>query len=192
MPWPFRRTDYGRVLPSHQWQGLSRPRRAWNALRWWLGAALLIGATWLWLGGPPRIGPSTMPAGPSERIDARFTRCGKGRAENCVIDGDTIKLGARTVRIIGIDAPEIHPARCSEEAAKGEAAVALLLDLVNAGPFTLAGPYPPVHDQYGRELRHALRARPDGSVQSLADDMVAAGLARPYLNGSRNPWCYAQ
>ncbi len=192
MPWFRRRSDYGRVLPRHQWQGVSRSRRAWNALKWWLGAMLIAGLAWYYLGAVGRIGPPTMPPGPSERIDAKFTRCGPQRAENCVVDGDTIKLGARAVRIIGIDAPEIHPARCPDEQAKGDASVELLLAMVNAGPFTLAGPYPPVHDQFGRELRHLLRARADGSVQSIADDMVAAGLARPYLNGSRNPWCYAQ
>jgi len=98
-------------------------------------------------------------------------------------------IGQRTIRVIGIDAPEIHPARCAEEARLGEAAAQRLLELVNQGPFTLAGPEPVVHDEYGRELRHLLRARPDGLVQSLADDMVASGTARAYLRGPRVPWC---
>jgi hypothetical protein len=68
-----RRADYGRVLPLHQWQGISRRRRIWNALRWWLGAALVAGIAWYWLGGAQRIGPASMPPGPSERIDAKFT-----------------------------------------------------------------------------------------------------------------------
>ncbi len=189
MVFPRRSARYGRVLPTHRWQGLSRGQRFWRALRWWLGLAALVAAMWYFFGGPQRIAPEIMPAGPSEVIKGPLVRCGKGRGAGCVVDGDTIILGTRTIRVIGIDAPETHPARCPAEAQQGEAATQMLLKLVNQGPFTLAGPVPAVHDQYGRELRHLLRARPDGSVQSLADDMVAAGVARPYLNGSRNPWC---
>ncbi len=188
MAWPRRRNDFGRVLPTSRWQGQSRWRRLWAALKWWLGAALLVALCWYFL-ADTRIGPETMPEGPSEQVRGPFVRCGKGRAAGCVIDGDTLQIGNRTIRVIGIDAPEIHPSRCAEEARLGEAAAQRLLELVNQGPFTLAGPDPVVHDEYGRELRHLLRARPDGSVQSLADDMVASGTARAYLRGPRVPWC---
>lgn len=176
------------VLPAHRWSGQSRLRRFWNALRWWLGAALVVSAM-VYVLGQQRIAPASIPGGPQEIISPPFTRCGRGRAANCVIDGDTIMLGQRTVRVIGIDAPEIHPPRCPDEAQKGEAAAQLLLTLLNQGPVTLSGPAPPVHDEYGRELRHLLRAKADGSVQSLADDMVSSGLARPYLRAAREPWC---
>lgn len=176
------------VLPGHQWRGESRLQRLWNALRWWLGAAILVGAMWYFV-GQQRIGPDRLPAGPSEVLNGPFTRCGKGRSVACVVDGDTIMIGQRTVRVIGIDAPELHPARCPDEAQQGEAAAQLLLTLVNQGPVTLAGPTPPVRDEYGRELKHLLRARPDGSVQSLADDLVASKLVRAYLRGPRDPWC---
>jgi endonuclease YncB( thermonuclease family) len=116
-------------------------------------------------------------------------RCGQGRAAGCVPDGDTLIIGTRKIRIIGIDAPELHPSRCPAEAEQGEAAAQALLMLVNQGPFTLAGPSPVVRDEYGRELRHLLRVRPDGSVQSIADDLVATGTVRPYLHGTRDPWC---
>ena len=184
-----RRSDYGRVLPAHRWQGISRGRRFWRALRPWLGTAGLIAAAWYFFGGPQRIAPAAMPAGPSEVIAGPFTRCGKGRAANCVIDGDTVMIGARTIRVMGIDAPETHPARCPEEARQGEAATVQLLALVNQGPVTLAGPVPPVHDEFGRELHHLLRARADGRVQSVADDIVASRSAREYLRGQRQPWC---
>lgn len=118
-----------------------------------------------------------------------FVRCGQRGSANCVPDGDTIIMGPRRIRIIGIDAPELHPSRCPAEAQRGEAAANQLLALVNQGPFTLAGPNPPVRDEYGRELHHLLRARSDGSVQSLADDLVATGTVRPYLRGPRDPWC---
>lgn len=190
MPWPRRTPRYGRILPTHQWQGRSRWQRLWSASKWWLGAALLVAAMWLavqrW---PGRIAPAAMPNGPAEVISGTFLRCGKGRAAGCVPDGDTLIIGTRRIRIIGIDAPELHPARCPAEAEKGEAAAQALLALINQGPFTLAGPMPVVRDEYGRELRHLLRARPDGSVQSIADDLVATGTVRPYLHGGRDSWC---
>ena len=190
MVWPRRTPNYGRVLPTHRWQGQSRLGRLWAALKWWLGAALLIAAMGLvaqqW---PGRIAPDAMPPGPTEAISGPFVRCGQGRAAGCVPDGDTLIIGTRKIRIIGIDAPELHPSRCPAEAEQGEAAAQALLTLVNQGPFTLAGPSPVVRDEYGRELRHLLRVRPDGSVQSIADDLVATGTVRPYLHGTRDPWC---
>lgn len=176
------------VLPTRQWRGESRLRRLWNALRWWLATALLVAALW-YFWGSTRIAPEHLPDGPQQVLKGPFTRCGRGRSVTCVVDGDTIMIGQRTVRVIGIDAPEIHPPRCPDEGAKGEAAARHLLALMNQGPVTLAGPTPPVHDEYGRELHHLLRARSDGSVQSLADDLVASKLVRPYLRGPRDPWC---
>lgn len=183
-----RNSSYGRVLPTHRWQGLSRGQRFWRALKPWLGAAVLIAAMWYWF-GDHQIADKEMLKGPSEQVTGKFVRCGQRGSANCVPDGDTLKIGARTIRIIGIDAPELFPSRCAEEARLGQAAAEQLLVLVNQGPFTLAGPQPVVRDDYGRELRHLLRARPDGSVQSLADDMVASGTARAYLSGPRVPWC---
>jgi micrococcal nuclease len=188
MVWPRRKSEYGRVLPTRRWQGRTLGQRVWVGLRWWLGAGLLIGLCWYFL-TDNRIGPATMPSGPSEQVTGLFVRCGQSGSANCVPDGDTLVIGPRRIRIIGIDAPELHPARCPAEAAKGEAAAQALLALVNQGPFTLSGPQPPVRDEYGRELKHLLRARHDGAVQSLADDLVAGGTVRRYLRGPRDPWC---
>ena len=190
MAWPRRTPRYGRVLPIHRWQGRTRGQRLWAALKWWLGAALLIAAMWqVSQSWPGRIAPAAMPTGSTEVIAGPFVRCGARRAAGCVPDGDTLIIGTRKIRIIGIDAPELHPSRCPAEAEKGEAAAQALLNLVNQGPFTVAGPSPVVRDEYGRELRHLLRARSDGSVQSIADDLVATGTVRPYLHGARDPWC---
>ena len=84
----------------------------------------------------PPIGPT---AGRPERINASFTRCGQGRSMACVVDGDTIRLGRRRVRLIGIDAPEIAGAQCPAERALGERAANRLLALVNQGEFDLVG-----------------------------------------------------
>lgn len=123
-----------------------------------------------------------------EPIIARFTRCGRGRGQACVVDGDTFKLGQRKIRIVGIDAPETHPATCPEEARLGEAATAELMRLLNQGPFEMTGRIDDSQDRYGRDLRMVTRKRPDGTTQSIAEDMRASGLARRYL-GRKSSWC---
>ena len=102
-----------------------------------------------------------------------------------MIDGDTFKLGQRKVRIIGIDTPETHPARCAEEARLGELAPAKLQELLNEGPFEMVAPDRDMQDRYGRDLRVIRRKLADGSMQSMADEMRASGLAHRYLAGSR-------
>ena len=79
--------------------------------------------------------------------------------------------------------------RCAEEARLGEEATRHLLELLQQGPFLISGPLQIAHDEYGRELRTLSRPRRDGTVQSIADDMVASGTARRYDHGARQPWC---
>ena len=131
--------------------------------------------------------PAFLSASP-ERIAFRFTRCGPGRGQACVVDGDTFKLGRRKIRIVGIDAPKTHPANCPEEARLGEAATAELMRLLNQGPFEMAGRIDDSQDRYGRDLRVITRQRPDGSIQSIAEEMRASGLAHRYL-GRKSSWC---
>jgi endonuclease YncB( thermonuclease family) len=106
-----------------------------------------------------------------------------------VIDGDTFKLGQRSIRIIGIDAPETHPARCPEEARLGELATAKLQQLLNERPFEMVAPIYRAHDQYGRDLRVIRRLIPDGSYQNMADEIRKAGLAHRYAGGFKTGWC---
>jgi len=135
------------------------------------------------------IDPPSFLASNPERISERFSRCGPGRSHACVIDGDTFKLGQRKIRIIGIDAPETHPANCPEEARLGEQATAKLQDLLNQGSFELVAPIYGKQDRYGRDLRSVRRTLPDGGTQSVADDMRASGLAHRYLGGYKPGWC---
>jgi micrococcal nuclease len=188
MAWPHRRNTYRPVLPAHRWQGLSIGQRFWQAIRWWLAAGALIALMWLLFG--PGYDPAPQPPSPGdERIIQTFVACGQSGSSACAPDGDTIIIGPRHIRIIGIDAPELHPARCPQEASQGEAARAALLALLNEGPFILTSPGPAAHDEYGRELHNLVRLRTDGTVQSLADDLVAGGFVRRYLRGPRDPWC---
>ena len=123
-----------------------------------------------------------------EPVSGPFTRCGPGRGENCVIDGDTFKLGRRNIRVVGIDTPEVD-ARCAEEAAGAERATLALQTWLNSGPFEMVAKKYDQTDRYGRELRLVQRPYPDGHVERLADYMVAGGYARRYLMGYRAGWC---
>ena len=138
---------------------------------------------------PALVEPPAFLATAPEQVNEQFTRCGLGRGHACVIDGDTFKLGDRKIRIIGIDTPETHPARCAKEAALGEAATAELRRLLNEGPFEMVGRIDDRQDRYGRDLRAIRRVKPDGTEQSIADDMRESGLARRYLGGFRGGWC---
>lgn len=116
-------------------------------------------------------------------VRARFTLCHTGGGANCVVDGDTFRIGGVKIRIADIDTPETHPARCAREAELGEAATRRLRELLNAGAVSLA-PIDRDADRYGRKLR---RVAVDG--RGVGDTLIAEGLARPYAGGFRNGWC---
>jgi endonuclease YncB( thermonuclease family) len=112
-----------------------------------------------------------------------FRLCSSAREQNCVVDGDTIRYGGVKIRLEDIDAPEIFSPQCASEAALGQRATQRLLQLINAGPFSLVRRGVREEDRYGRKLRVIER---DG--RSLADTLVAEGLARPW-DGARRSWC---
>lgn len=168
----------------------NRPRRRSRlavALRPFILGAILV-ATWIGV-DPSLIEPPSLLSTEPERVAQSFTRCGRGRGFACVVDGDTFRLGSRRVRIIGIDAPETHNSKCPEEARLGEQATVQLQTLLNAGPFEMVAPIYGQKDRYGRDLRVIRRARPDGSVQTIADDMRESGLAHRYMGGFKPGWC---
>ena len=105
-----------------------------------------------------------------------FTLCGEKRAARCVIDGDTVMLGQRRVRLTGYDAPELDGA-CEAERLLARRAQAALRDWLGRGPFQLHGGENPPLDAYGRELRAARRNDAAGQ-EWLAETMLEAGLAR--------------
>jgi len=187
--------DYGAHQPPKFWpeddkvtlRGVARETVEWlGKLRpFILGAILLV----IWPAmDPALVEPPGFLSTYPERVNEHFTRCGPGRGHACVIDGDTFKLGQRKIRIIGIDTPEVD-ARCPEEARRAEQATAELRRLLNQGPFRMSGRIGDQKDRYGRDLRALTRIRPDGTEQSIAEDMRASGLARRYLGGFRGGWC---
>lgn len=108
-----------------------------------------------------------------------------------VLDGDTLVAVAHvwpgqsvriSVRIRGIDAPEIH-SRCARERAAAGRARDMLAGLVARGRVALTniggGKY------YGRVLADV--ATPDRA--DVAALLLDAGLVRPYQGGRRRPYC---
>ncbi|KLE34127.1 thermonuclease family protein [Aurantiacibacter luteus] len=116
---------------------------------------------------------------------APATICAIERSAVCVVDGDTLRIGERRVRLTGFDTPEIEGA-CPAERVKAVEAREELLRWLNAGPFELDGGADPERDKYGRELRAARR----GS-DLLADHMLAAGLAHGggWADWGEIDWC---
>jgi len=163
------------------------PRRAATTLRPF-GLFAILCAAWVGL-DPALVDPVGLLATTPERVDETFTRCGRGRGHACVIDGDTIKLGQRKIRIIGIDAPEVTNPQCPEEARLAEAATAKLQKLLNQGSFEMTGSVTRGRDRYGRDLRALNRVNADGSTTSIAEEMRASGLANRYLGGVKLGWC---
>lgn len=112
-----------------------------------------------------------------------YPRCGKETRRNCVIDGDTLRVQGITVRLADIDTPEVSRPRCTDEKQLGERATRRLIELVNAGSFSMVAWKRRDEDRYGRKLRVLVR-----HGRSLGSVLVSEGLARPWM-GKREPWC---
>ena len=96
-----------------------------------------------------------------------------------ITDGDTLRLGAVSVRLFGIDAPE-DGQRCADAGGAdwdcGDAAAARLAELAAAGPVRCE---PRDVDRYGRLVSVCTAAGVD-----LGGQLVAEGLARAYARYS--------
>lgn len=109
-----------------------------------------------------------------------------------VYDGDTFyselcslpkPLKDVSIRIMGIDTPEIRTT-CLAEKAKGYEAKAYLESLLAGQSEVLVKNVD--WDKYGGRIDGDV-ILPDGS--SVASKMIEKGLARPYSGGTREPWC---
>lgn len=168
-----RRRSRASVRPA----SLPKFPRSWRSLArapWQPLAVLLVVAGLLWL--------TTISQHRTEHGEARFKLCNWASKQNCVIDGDTFRYRGDTIRISDIDAPETRDFKCASEAALGGRATDRLLELLNAGTFSLRSSGRDV-DRYGRKLRTVVR---DG--RSLGDILIAEGLARRW-DGARRSWC---
>ena len=97
------------------------------------------------------------------------------------IDGDTLAIGKERIRIIGLDTPELHPARCQAERELGERAKARLQELACRPELEVV--------RTGRDRYRRTLARVYVGEGSIAEILIAEGLARAYLGGRRAPWC---
>jgi micrococcal nuclease len=126
------------------------------------------------------------PFGPfamTERVTATFTPCGPARGAACVIDGDSFKLGDRTIRITGIDAPELAGPRCAAEAVLARRAADRLVTLLDQGPFDMVAHRFQRQDRHGRDLMVIKR-----NGASIGGQLISEGLAHRYI-GSKRRWC---
>jgi len=107
-----------------------------------------------------------------------------------VIDGDTIEVRADIwlgqsllirVRIDGVDAPELE-GRCPEERVRARSSRDFLLRRLGGGMVKLTRI---AYDKYGGRVR----ARVADVQGDISEALLAAGLARPYYGGRREPWC---
>ena len=138
---------------------------------------LVLALVWAMRAGP------LAPPPPVEEVDLTFGLCGEGWG-GCVVDGDTVRIGKRRIRLTGFDAPELDGA-CDAEREKAREAREALLTWLAEGPFEWTADADTPYDQYGRELREARRGD-----QLLADYMIEAGLAEGSGWGAvRRDWC---
>lgn len=182
-PWQAR-------TPSRDWQAAKRayraqPPRPRRPRRGLLSTPLPLLAALLLLGGlfwamleevtPPPL--ASVPSGPAD-----FGLCSGSSQSNCVIDGDTLRVGGETIRLADVHAPEIFDPECPLEEKLGRRAARRLSDLVSGRPFTMKKIGTRDVDHYGRSLRVLTR---DG--RSLGDTLVFEGLA----SKQDRSWCPA-
>jgi endonuclease YncB( thermonuclease family) len=149
-------------------------------IRWLPLALFMIAAAAISFAGKQS---AIAPAKASAFASGPFQLCRYASQQNCVVDGDTIRYGGEKIRLADLNAPEMSRAQCAGEYALGERTTHRLVELMNAGPFTITPVGGRDADNYGRKLRVIAR---DG--RSVSDTLIAEGLARPW-NGARQSWC---
>lgn len=156
-----------------------KPKRKDVRMALWAVPTLLLAGALL---DPRLIGPIG-PLGATEVVAAKFIPCAGGTAPACVIDGDTFRLGDRTIRITGIDAPEIARPLCPAEAELGRRSAERLLELLNQAPFDMVAHRLQTKDRHGRYLM-VLRRNGD----SIGGQLIDEDLAHRYT-GFKISWC---
>jgi endonuclease YncB( thermonuclease family) len=150
-----------------------------------------VGAAWLWSKQEGAIEAesffvlapaSAASADVGEQYSVYFSECSTLPRRTCVVDGDTFWLEGVKIRIADINTPEVSNPQCDEEAALGARATDRLVELLNAGGFSLQA-VDREEDAYGRTLRVVTRG-----AASIGDTLVAEGLAETWTGRRRN-WC---
>lgn len=182
----FTRPRPARASAARQWRQRSRLPSLKPVWLMVLVAALGLGYG-EWRPHLPFLDPASTsalpPSEPGLRATGGFSLCGSGPRINCVVDGDTVYLGGRKIRLADIDTPEVFSPSCASERERGERASRRLLALLNQAPVTFERTGSRDSDVYGRDLRIAV-----SNGRSVGDRLVAEGLARPW-DGARRSWC---
>jgi endonuclease YncB( thermonuclease family) len=138
---------------------------------------------------------SAVSAGNGRAAVAKATPIESGHIE--VLDGDTIRVGGETFRLVGFDAPETYRAQCPSERDLGNRATFRLRQLVATGGLDLErvacacrpGTEGTPRCNYGRSCG-ILRA----AGRDVAGVLIAESLARAFVCGriscpARQSWC---
>jgi len=103
------------------------------------------------------------------------------QARAVAVDGDSLLVDGRRVRIMGLDAPEMR-GRCPREQQLARMARDRMAELIAGGVRI----QPHGNDRYGRLLAVVYDAR----GRDVAAVLIREGLARPYGGrGRREGWC---
>jgi endonuclease YncB( thermonuclease family) len=103
--------------------------------------------------------------------------------ELIVVDGDTLRFGGESVRLMGYDTPEVTLPQCAREAEMGDLATELLQTLLIQAS-TIRLDFEPHRDRYDRRLATLYI-----NDHNIAELMIEAGLAKEYNGGQRRSWC---
>lgn len=104
-----------------------------------------------------------------------------------VIDGDTVMMDSERWRLTGLDAPEIHSAKCAQERQRGIVTAARLIGLLAERGGELIPETSRRRDKFGRRLGRLLVGGEEWSEIAIKE-----GLAVPYDGrGPRGDWCGA-
>jgi endonuclease YncB( thermonuclease family) len=88
----------------------------------------------------PQLQLATREAKGPEIVLVTLPLCQGGQGRDCVIDGDTFRLGGQSIRIADIDTPETRDFGCVAEKALGDRATARMQQLLNAGSKPVPAP----------------------------------------------------
>ena len=113
-----------------------------------------------------------------------------------VVDADTVEQAGVRWRLIGLDAPEVHSAKCPEERRQGLIAAARLITLLEERGGHLVPATGRGRDKYGRRLGRLFLGAGDSPAGSRppaldwAEIAVAERHAVPWDGrGRRHNWC---
>jgi len=185
----------GTVLPFRRRRWITIGVEAWLVA---VVAASLMGLLLLQSGTGARVLRAALPS--ATEIQPPLTEVPLSPSGITVVDGDTIRVSgeARSIRLVGFNAPETRDPQCAAEAALGSRAKARLRELVRSGNLTLSrvacacrpGTEGTDRCNYGRSCGTLAVAGRD-----VGDVLIAENLAAPFRCGAHScprtprPWC---